>query len=148
MLFRKCAVSTASCLETPLGDLAIDQVSSNKRLCSVEQAECIFARGHAVFVQPLISLLLLGTGFTTLFIALCGMSPQFQDITRQLLATGHFDVLTPSVDEDEHSIEMHLPFIKKVFGRKQPTCLLRHHIVNWRPMPDVKFLSDCGVLAL
>lgn len=45
----------------------------------------------------------------------CVTFPNFQDITGQLLETGHFDVLTPRVDEDEHSIEMHLPFIKKVF---------------------------------
>ncbi|CAM9701438.1 unnamed protein product [Ectocarpus sp. 4 AP-2014] len=58
---RRCAVSTASRLETPIGDLAIDQ-----------------------------------------------------DVTRQLLATGDFDAMTARMDEDEHSIEMHLPFIKKV----------------------------------
>lgn len=39
-----------------------------------------------------------------------------QDIVRELLATGLFDVMTPRMDEDEHSIEMHLPFIKKVRG--------------------------------
>ncbi|CAN0220115.1 unnamed protein product, partial [Hapterophycus canaliculatus] len=58
---RRCAVSTATCLETPIGDLTVDQ-----------------------------------------------------DVTGQLLNTGHFDVMTSRMDEDEHSIEMHLPFIKKV----------------------------------
>lgn len=37
-----------------------------------------------------------------------------QVVTDQLLGTGLFDVMTPRVDEDEHSIEMHLPFIKQV----------------------------------
>ncbi|CAM9512865.1 unnamed protein product, partial [Ascophyllum nodosum] len=58
---RGCAVSTASCLETPIGDLPINQ-----------------------------------------------------DITNALLATGQFEAMTAGVDEDEHSIEMHLPFVKKV----------------------------------
>ena len=39
----------------------------------------------------------------------------FQEVTGQLLGTGQFEVMTPRVDEDEHSIELHLPFIKKVF---------------------------------
>jgi len=37
-----------------------------------------------------------------------------QEITQALLASGQFDAMTPRMDEDEHSIEMHLPFIKKV----------------------------------
>ena len=32
----------------------------------------------------------------------------------ELHATGLFDVMDKSVDEDEHSIEMHLPFIAQV----------------------------------
>lgn len=36
-------------------------------------------------------------------------------ITEELKATGRFDVMTQSLDEDEHSIEMHLPYIYKVF---------------------------------
>lgn len=63
---RGCAVSTASCMETPVGDLAINQ-----------------------------------------------------EVTRALLSSGQFDAMTQRVDEDEHSIEMHLPFIKKVMeGRR------------------------------
>ena len=38
-----------------------------------------------------------------------------QDITNALLATGQFEAMTAGVDEDEHSIEMHLPFVKKVY---------------------------------
>lgn len=37
-----------------------------------------------------------------------------QEVTRALLATGRFEAMTPQMDEDEHSIEMHLPFIQKV----------------------------------
>lgn len=37
-----------------------------------------------------------------------------QEVTQALLASGHFEAMTPRMDEDEHSIEMHLPFIKKV----------------------------------
>lgn len=36
-----------------------------------------------------------------------------QEITQALLASGDFETMTPRMDEDEHSIEMHLPFIKK-----------------------------------
>ncbi|CAM9112558.1 unnamed protein product [Discosporangium mesarthrocarpum] len=59
---KGCAVSTASSLETPIGDLTIDQ----------------------------------------------------QDVTRDLLETGLFEKMSSNVDEDEHSIEMHLPYIAKV----------------------------------
>mmetsp|Transcript_14813 Transcript_14813/g.21832 ORF Transcript_14813/g.21832 Transcript_14813/m.21832 type:complete len:306 (-) Transcript_14813:303-1220(-) len=37
-----------------------------------------------------------------------------QDLTQDLLKTGLFEVLTANVDEDEHSLEMHLPYIAKV----------------------------------
>ena len=33
----------------------------------------------------------------------------------KLEATGEFSAMRRSVDEDEHSIEMHLPYIRKVF---------------------------------
>jgi len=36
------------------------------------------------------------------------------DINRELLDTGHFEVMTVEADEDEHSIEMQLPYIAKV----------------------------------
>lgn len=37
-----------------------------------------------------------------------------QDVTAELSKTGKFEVMSKSVDEDEHSIEMHLPYIAKV----------------------------------
>ena len=36
------------------------------------------------------------------------------EISRELLDTGHFEVMTVEADEDEHSIEMQLPYIAKV----------------------------------
>lgn len=38
-----------------------------------------------------------------------------RSITEELLATGKFSTMSRSEDEDEHSIEMHLPYIYKVF---------------------------------
>ena len=34
---------------------------------------------------------------------------------KQLGETGHFSYMSISTDEDEHSIEMHLPYVRKVF---------------------------------
>ena len=33
----------------------------------------------------------------------------------ELKASGEFAEMTVSVDEDEHSIEMHLPYVRKIF---------------------------------
>ena len=35
-------------------------------------------------------------------------------LNEQLLATGDFEVMSLEADEDEHSIEMHLPYLAKV----------------------------------
>lgn len=37
----------------------------------------------------------------------------------ELQETGRFDVMSQQVDEEEHSIEMHLPYIAKVMERRQ-----------------------------
>jgi len=37
-----------------------------------------------------------------------------REITRELMETGKFEVMTMEADEDEHSIEMQLPYIAKV----------------------------------
>ncbi|CAM8963505.1 unnamed protein product [Rhodiola kirilowii] len=58
----KCALSTASVYETPIGDLPIDM-----------------------------------------------------EVNEELKATGHFELMDLHVDEAEHSMEMHLPYIAKVF---------------------------------
>ncbi|KAJ1343106.1 AmmeMemoRadiSam system protein B [Batrachochytrium salamandrivorans] len=41
------------------------------------------------------------------------------DIVAQLHATGHFQSLDMQADEDEHSIEMHLPYIHKIMSARQ-----------------------------
>jgi len=43
-----------------------------------------------------------------------------QKVNQELMATGEFEKMSRDVDEDEHSLEMHMPFIKKVMeGSKQ-----------------------------
>jgi len=37
-----------------------------------------------------------------------------QQVYNELYASGHFETMSVSADEDEHSIEMHLPYIAKV----------------------------------
>ena len=44
------------------------------------------------------------------------------EISRELLDTGHFEVMTVEADEDEHSIEMQLPYIAKV-GKESPNSI-------------------------
>ena len=41
-----------------------------------------------------------------------------QKVNEELKATGKFSIMSLSEDEDEHSIEMHLPYIRKVFSGK------------------------------
>ncbi|KAN0065777.1 hypothetical protein ACQY0O_000907 [Thecaphora frezii] len=38
-----------------------------------------------------------------------------KEVNAQLASTGEFETMSQSVDEDEHSLEMHLPYVKKVF---------------------------------
>jgi hypothetical protein len=40
--------------------------------------------------------------------------PIDQTVYSELLSTGHFEQMSPTMDEEEHSIEMHLPYIAKV----------------------------------
>mmetsp|Transcript_29347 Transcript_29347/g.71530 ORF Transcript_29347/g.71530 Transcript_29347/m.71530 type:complete len:300 (-) Transcript_29347:284-1183(-) len=42
-------------------------------------------------------------------------------VNEELMKTGKFKKMKLSVDEDEHSIEMHLPYIKKMMGDKEFT---------------------------
>lgn len=39
------------------------------------------------------------------------------ETTKALSETGHFTWMTKDTDEDEHSLEMHLPYIYKVLQR-------------------------------
>jgi len=41
------------------------------------------------------------------------------EVNEELFATGKFEKMTISTDEDEHSIEMHLPYIAKVMESKK-----------------------------
>jgi predicted class III extradiol MEMO1 family dioxygenase len=42
------------------------------------------------------------------------MSAVCATVTADLEATGQFEWMTMSMDEDEHSIEMHLPYVAKI----------------------------------
>ncbi|KAI0051684.1 UPF0103-domain-containing protein [Auriscalpium vulgare] len=44
-----------------------------------------------------------------------GSLPLDLDTIAELRATGKFAQMSPDTDEDEHSIEMHLPYVRKVF---------------------------------
>lgn len=44
-----------------------------------------------------------------------GNLPINRSVTHELLSTGRFSTMSKTEDEDEHSIEMHLPYIYKVF---------------------------------
>ena len=46
--------------------------------------------------------------------------------TAELHASGNFEWMSQSVDEDEHSLEMHLPYIYKILS-EYGTSLLMHH---------------------
>ena len=41
----------------------------------------------------------------------------FSSVNEELYANGHFETMSIDTDEDEHSIEMQLPFIAKVMER-------------------------------
>jgi len=47
-----------------------------------------------------------------------GNLPVNQEIRNHLLRTGKFEATSKSIDENEHSIEMHFPYIAKIFGTK------------------------------
>jgi MEMO1 family protein len=45
------------------------------------------------------------------------------EVNEALLATSKFARMSLEVDEDEHSIEMHLPFVYKVMGGRKFTAV-------------------------
>lgn len=49
------------------------------------------------------------------------------DLTRELGQTGLFSTMNKQQDSDEHSLEMHLPYIAKVFQRLRRTFLHREN---------------------
>ncbi|CAO1628993.1 unnamed protein product [Parajaminaea phylloscopi] len=44
-----------------------------------------------------------------------GSLPVDRQLTQELYATGEFEYMSRKTDEDEHSLEMHAPYIRKVF---------------------------------
>jgi predicted class III extradiol MEMO1 family dioxygenase len=60
-------------------------------------------------------------------------------VTEALKRTGKFTEMSQSTDEDEHSIEMHLPYIKKAMGKyaglgaKGRTFCTDLALHNWKP---------------
>ncbi|KAK0526831.1 hypothetical protein OC834_004665 [Tilletia horrida] len=50
-----------------------------------------------------------------------GALPLDKPILKELAGTGHFSEMSLQTDEDEHSIEMHLPYIRKVFEKQDIT---------------------------
>lgn len=59
-------------------------------------------------------------------------------VIEELKATGKFELMDISVDEDEHSMEMHLPYLAKVFEGYKFHCL----IIKF----NVVYFSDYGGL--
>ena len=53
------------------------------------------------------------------------------EISQELLNTGHFEIMTVEADEDEHSIEMQLPYIAKV-GEESSSSFSRTINVSYR----------------
>ena len=41
--------------------------------------------------------------------------PSLQLAIQELQSTEKFTKMTQQIDEDEHSIEMHLPYVRKIF---------------------------------
>lgn len=51
-------------------------------------------------------------------------------VVAELRETGIFNHISNAVDEEEHSIEMHLPFIYKVFERYRQTYEIQHAVIK------------------
>ncbi|KAE9460272.1 hypothetical protein C3L33_07825, partial [Rhododendron williamsianum] len=86
----KCALSRATVYKTPIGDLPIDLEGLEKH----QQFDII----RAAEFQCSAHLHLLD-----------------QKVIEELKATGKFELMDLQVDEAEHSMEMHLPYLAKVF---------------------------------
>ncbi|KAF9056211.1 MEMO1 family [Panaeolus papilionaceus] len=50
-----------------------------------------------------------------------GELPLDTEVIQELHATGKFESMTQNQDQDEHSIEMHLPYVRKIFEGKNIT---------------------------
>lgn len=82
-----CALSRCDTYETPLGDLQLDRERKGRK----------GGYGRSAYKKELIP----WYGYT---------------VINSLYETGHFEWMSKTVDEDEHSIEMQLPFTAKIFA--------------------------------
>ena len=115
-----CALSSTQTYKTPLYDLPIDAQGIRR----------LFA-GHRYILMLNFLLNVRRRAYNFLTISLlkldnildCIAIPQiarwfcFSSVYADLHSTGQFDEMTVSTDEDEHSIEMQLPYIAKVMER-------------------------------
>ena len=105
-----CALSPASVCETPLYNLPIDQTGETS----------LYRPFHSPLSSPLP--LPLPSCPSTLPLpfsktSLIKSESLSVSVYSELLSTGHFEQMSPTMDEEEHSIEMHLPYIAKVVSR-------------------------------
>jgi predicted class III extradiol MEMO1 family dioxygenase len=96
----KCALSTATVYKTPIGDLPIDLEGSVNRI-------------KYEWIESWFILFDFNIGFclSWSYIQFSSVLP----VNEQLKATGKFETMDIRVDEAEHSMEMHLPYLAKVF---------------------------------
>jgi predicted class III extradiol MEMO1 family dioxygenase len=96
----KCALSTATVYKTPIGDLPIDLEGSVNHI-------------KYEWIESWFILFDFNIGFclSWLYIQFSFVLP----VNEQLKATGKFETMDIRVDEAEHSMEMHLPYLAKVF---------------------------------
>lgn len=83
----RCAISMATQCNTPLYPLQVDTESKFEKTL----LEMIIKTIDVVYISI--------------------------TVNNELLKTGKFEKMSRSVDEDEHSIEMHLPYIAQVMSR-------------------------------
>ncbi|KAF7139587.1 hypothetical protein RHSIM_Rhsim07G0160700 [Rhododendron simsii] len=92
-----CALSRATVYKTPIGDLPIDLEDDSR------------------ITNNLTSLELLSLSVLLIFSLFAGIKLGFVPIIEELKATRKFELMDLQVDEAEHSMEMHLPYLAKVF---------------------------------
>ncbi|KAI9083226.1 hypothetical protein K1719_034758 [Acacia pycnantha] len=119
----KCALSVATVYKTPIGDLPID-LEVNEELKATEKFELMDIRVDEAEHSMEMHLPYLAKVFEGLNIAwkcICHILPKYSKgklihIDASVLkATGKFELMDIRVDEAEHSMEMHLPYLAKVF---------------------------------
>lgn len=90
-----CALSTATCYNTPLYNLKID---SESKIISLQS---LLNGSYSCVCDGCVCL-------SVVCLSVC------LKVYRELKSTGLFEEMSLSVDEEEHSIEMQLPYIAKV----------------------------------